>query len=191
MKIIVGLGNPTKKYSLTRHNVGFLAIDKIADTFFVKLKKSDRFGSLIGEGSFRGEKIFLMKPLAYMNLSGGPVSAFAGEKNIDSEDIMVVCDDIYLDLGKIRIRKSGSSGGHKGLKSVIENLGTNKFARIKIGIGQDEEGAGLSEYVLKKFSKKDFILVGKVLDVVADAVKTYLADGINIAMTRFNGLKIC
>jgi len=190
VKLISGLGNPTKKYRMTRHNVGFLAIDRIAKDLSIKLKKSFS-SSLIGKGSFESEKIILLKPLTFMNLSGEAIARLAKKKRIKPEEVIVICDDINLGLGKIRIRKSGGSGGHNGLKSIIEKLGTNQFQRMRIGIGsQGAGGRDLSDYVLEEFGKREFGLIDKVLDVVSEAIKTYLAEGIDMAMTRFNNVEI-
>jgi len=190
VKLISGLGNPTRKYRMTRHNIGFLAIDKIAEALSVKFKKNS-FSSLTGKGSFGSEKIILLKPLTFMNLSGEAIAPFARKKRIKPEEIIVICDDINLDLGEIRIRKSGGSGGHNGLKSIIEKLGTNQFQRMRIGIGSEETGdRDLSNYVLEEFGKREFGLIDKVLDAASEAIKTYLAEGIDIAMTRFNNIEL-
>lgn len=190
MKLISGLGNPTRKYRLTRHNIGFLAIDRIAKNLSIRLKKSSSFSSLIGEGNFRGEKIILLKPLTFMNLSGEVIRTIARKRRISTEEIMVICDDVNLDLGKIRIRKSGTSGGHNGLKSIIKNLDTERFPRLRIGIGKGSQHKALLEYVLRKFSRRELILVDKILDVVSEAIKVYLAEGIETAMSRFNNVLV-
>ena len=189
MKLIIGLGNPTRKYKFTRHNIGFLAIDRIAKDFSIKLQEA-RFSSLIGEKNVSGEKIVLMKPLTFMNLSGEAVRAAKGKTKAKFEDIIVICDDVNLDLGRLRIRKSGSSGGHNGLKSIIEHLGTNEFARLRIGINTGKKICDLSEYVLEEFGEKELKVVDKILDVVSDAVKVYIGKGAETTMTNFNKLLI-
>ena len=185
MKLIIGLGNPTPEYRFTRHNAGFLAIDRIAKDFSIKLKKS-LFSSLIGENDISGEKIILMKPLTFMNLSGEAVSLVINKKKINLEDIVIICDDTNLDLGRLRIRKFGTSGGHNGLASVIEHIGTNEFARLRIGINTQKKIKDLSEYVLEEFSERELKVIDKVLGAVSDATRVYLEKGIDIAMTNFN-----
>jgi len=184
VKLISGLGNPARKYRLTRHNVGFLAVDRIAGDLSIVLRKNRKSGSLIGEGSYKSEKVLLQKPLTFMNLSGKALRAVAEAKRIDPNRIMIICDDVSLDLGKIRIRRSGSSGGHNGLKSAIEYLGTSYFPRIRIGIGR--EGADLTDYVLGKFDKEELDRIDEILDVVSKAVRAYLAEGIESAMNKYN-----
>jgi len=190
VKLIVGLGNPTKKYKLTRHNVGFLVIDRIAEELSINLRKTS-FSSLIGRTNFDGEELLVAKPLTFMNLSGGAVRSISSYKRIDPEDILVVCDDINLGLGRIRIRKSGGSGGHNGLASIIENLDTQEFPRLRIGIGtQNIEDKDLSEYVLEKFSKKELGSIDKILDVATQAVKVFVNESAESAMNKFNDINI-
>lgn len=191
MRLITGLGNPGRRYRNTRHNVGFLAIDKIAKDLSIRLRPASRSlmrrSSILGQGEFNGEKIILLEPQTYMNLSGTDIGPLADEKRIAPEDIIVICDDINLELGRIRIRKSGGSGGHNGLKSIIENLGTENFPRLRIGIYTEGfTDKNLTKYVLDEFNKEERILLDKILGVVSEAVKVYLADGIEAAMNKFN-----
>ena len=136
MYIIVGLGNPEKKYDNTRHNTGFVAIDRIADDYGIDIAES-RFKALVGRGVIEGEKVVLMKPMTYMNLSGEAIRAAVDYFKVDPmTQVCVIYDDTSMDVGKVRIRKKGSAGGHNGIKSIISHLGTDVFARVKIGIGE-------------------------------------------------------
>jgi len=187
MKLISGLGNPTRKYRMTRHNVGFMVIDRLAEDLSVRLRKSIRLSSFMGEGSAEGEKVVLQKPLTFMNLSGRAVGAAARKKGLDAGDILVVCDDVNLELGRMRMRRSGSSGGHNGLKSIIEGLATDRFQRLRIGIGKDTSGErDLSGYVLDKFDKRELTLLEGILEAASEAVMVYLTEGIESAMTKYN-----
>jgi len=164
-----------------------LAVDRIAGDLSIVLKKNRKFGSLIGEGSYKDEKVLLQEPLTFMNLSGKALRAVAEAKKIDSGQIMIICDDANLDFGKIRIRRSGSSGGHNGLKSAIEYLATDGFPRIRIGIGREgEPGEDLTDYVLGKFDKEELNRIDEILDKVCRTVRLYLSDGIEAAMNKFN-----
>ena len=135
MKLVVGLGNPGPRYASTRHNVGFEVITRLAEKHGLKAKES-RHNSLIARGIIAGEKVFLQQPLTFMNLSGTAIKPLALQLEIDFKDILVIVDDLDLPLGRIRVRSSGGSGGHNGLKSIIETLGTNEFPRLRIGIGR-------------------------------------------------------
>jgi len=191
MKLISGLGNPTRKYRNTRHNVGFLAIDRIAADLSIKLKKNTRFSSFLGEGVSDGENVILQKPLTFVNLSGEAVSSAARMEGLGPGDILVICDDVNLDLGRIRIRPAGSAGGHNGLKSVIERLGSDQFHRLRIGVGPNRASeGGLSEYVLDKFSKDETDCLDKVLDAASSAIALYLKEGIDSAMNKYNSMTI-
>jgi PTH1 family peptidyl-tRNA hydrolase len=190
VKLITGLGNPTRKYRMTRHNVGFLALDRIANDLSVCFRKSLMFGSFTGEGRVGGQRVYLLKPLKFMNLSGRVLGPYARKKGIKPDELIVICDDVNLDLGRIRIRKSGSSGGHNGLKSIIEALGTEEFARLRIGIGGTKAGANLSDYVLDEFRREELILMDKVLGAVSEAARSALTDGIENVMSKYNSVSI-
>ena len=187
MKLISGLGNPGRRYRYTRHNVGFLAVDRIAKDLSIRLRKSRTLGSLIGEGNYKDDRIILQEPLTFMNLSGRALKAVAEARGIDTDRIVVVCDDVNLSFGKIRVRKSGSSGGHNGLKSAIEHLQTDLFPRIRIGVGREGiAGSDLTDYVLGKFERDELERIDEILSMVCEAVRTYLSDGIETAMNQFN-----
>ena len=155
MYIIVGLGNPSKEYEGTRHNVGFDVIDAIADKYNISV--TDRKNrAFCGKGIIAGQKVLLAKPQTYMNLSGESVRGLVDYYKIDEEtELLVIFDDISLDVGQLRIRKKGSAGGHNGIKNIIANLGTNGFQRIKVGVGEKPKEYDLADYVLGHFSKAE------------------------------------
>ncbi len=189
MKLIIGLGNPGAEYKWTRHNVGFEAIDKFAYDFNINLNKN-KFKSIYGEGIIHNEKVLLIKPLTYMNLSGECVRDFFNfYKDLSLNDIIVLCDDINLPLGAIRIRKKGSDGGQNGLKNIIYQLGTEDFPRIRIGIGKKPEGYNLANYVLGKFSKNEDENIINGITLATEALQVFIKDkekGLENAMNIFN-----
>ena len=185
MKVIVGLGNPGTKYAGTRHNIGFDTVTALADKYSIKLKDK-KFNGLIGEGFIEGEKIMLVQPQTYMNLSGECVGLIAGFYKLDAEDIIVICDDINLDTGRLRIRAKGSAGGHNGLKNIIAHLGTEAFPRIRIGVGEKTEGWDLADYVLARFSGEDEATMRKAIKNAVGAVETWISYDIGKAMNLYN-----
>ena len=185
MKLIVGLGNPGRVYRYTRHNVGFLIIEEFAKEYKVKIKTKE-YGSLIGEGKIAGEDVMVLMPVTYMNLSGKAVSEAVKERHVEVRDLLVICDDINLKLGTIRIRTRGSAGGHKGLASIIDDLGTGDFARLKVGIATEAVKGDITEYVLSPFRKKDRKKIKEVVAVAEDAVFLWIKGGPEIAMNKYN-----
>ncbi|MGN0514502.1 MAG: aminoacyl-tRNA hydrolase [Lachnospiraceae bacterium] len=185
MKIIVGLGNPEKKYDGTRHNIGFAVLDRIADKYNISMDIKKHKG-LCGKGSIEGEKVVLVKPLTYMNLSGECVRAVADFYKAGPQDILVIFDDISLEPGKIRIRAKGSAGGHNGIKSIIAHLGSEQFARIKCGIGEKPKGYDLADYVLGHFSKDELEIIDSGIQRAQEACACILTQGIDAAMNKFN-----
>lgn len=185
MKVIVGLGNPGTKYAGTRHNIGFDTVTALADKYSIKLKDK-KFNGLIGEGFIEGEKVMLVQPQTYMNLSGECVGLIAGFYKLDAEDIIVICDDINLDTGRLRIRAKGSAGGHNGLKNIIAHLGTEAFPRIRIGVGEKTEGWDLADYVLARFSGEDEATMRKAIKNAVGAVETWISYDIGKAMNLYN-----
>jgi len=185
MKVIVGLGNPGTKYAGTRHNIGFDTVTALADKYSIKLKDK-KFNGLIGEGFIEGEKVMLVQPQTYMNLSGECVGMIAGFYKLDAEDIIVICDDINLDTGRLRIRAKGSAGGHNGLKNIIAHLGTEAFPRIRIGVGEKTEGWDLADYVLARFSGEDEATMRKAIKNAVGAVETWISYDIGKAMNLYN-----
>ncbi|MCM8783576.1 MAG: aminoacyl-tRNA hydrolase [Candidatus Omnitrophica bacterium] len=183
MKLVVGLGNPGERYKHTPHNLGFLVIDELAKEIKIKLKKANKFEW--GQFEFDKEKIFLMKPLTFMNLSGRAVVDFVNKKGINVKDMLVICDDINLPWGKIRIRQKGSDGGHLGLRSVIGEIKTQDFPRLRIGIGKPGL-EDLSKYVLEKFTPSDAREIKKILGVIREVIFFFLKNGLEKTMSRFN-----
>ena len=184
--IVVGLGNPGREYENTRHNCGFDAIDKIADKYGCDMKKL-RFKSLTGECRISGSKCLLMKPSTFMNLSGQAVVQAMNFYKVEPEQIIVIFDDISLDVGKMRIRQKGSDGGHNGMKNIIYLCGSDKFPRIKLGVGKKPHPEyDLKDWVLGKFSQSDRKLIEGVLDNTVEAVELMIADRTSDAMQKFN-----
>ena len=184
MKLIVGLGNPGLRYRNTRHNAGFLAVDNFAKANKVKIDRK-RFGSLFHKMVFNKEEILLLKPQTFMNNSGEAVKAVVSDFAVSLNDILVVCDDINLELGIIRFRAQGSSGGHKGLKSVIEKLDNKNFNRLRIGIGAKSRGT-LTEHVLSGFRPEEKKSLKEIVRISAYAIEVWIRDGIEASMNEFN-----
>lgn len=186
MYLIVGLGNPGREYEHTRHNVGFDSIDKISSRYNIDLNRT-KFKGMYGEGFINGEKVILLKPLTYMNLSGESVGEIANFYKIKSEDIIVIYDDVDLEVGRIRIRKKGSSGGHNGIKSILYHLVNEDFTRIKLGVGKAERD--MISHVLGKFNVGDREKVEGVLNCTLDIVDTIIKEGADSAMNKYNNFK--
>lgn len=185
MHLIVGLGNPTKQYEGTRHNVGFETIDRIAAENQIRVEEK-KHKALYGSGYIEGEKVILAKPQTFMNLSGESVRELSDYYKIPAENIIVIYDDISLDVGQLRIRKKGSAGGHNGIKNIIANLGTDVFPRIKIGVGEKPKKYDLADYVLGHFSKEDRELMEEGYDRADHAVGMILNGEIEAAMNQYN-----
>lgn len=185
MKIIVGLGNPEKKYDGTRHNIGFAVLDRIADEYNISMDIK-RHKGLCGKGTIEGEKVVLVKPLTYMNLSGECVREVVDYYKLGSEDVLVIFDDISLDAGKIRLRAKGSAGGHNGIKSIISHLKTEQFPRIKCGVGDKPKGYDLADYVLGHFSKEEMPLIDEGISHAVKAAACTISEGIDTAMNKYN-----
>lgn len=183
--LVVGLGNPTAKYDKTRHNAGFMCIDYIAKELGAEIKKS-KFDALYSEAILDGKKILLIKPQTYMNLSGESVSKFVSFYKIPAENVLVISDDISLDVGKIRIKRKGTHGGHNGLRNIIDLLGKDDFPRIKVGVGNKPSDWNLSDWVLSKFSSTELDTIKNVMENVYDAIKLIICGEIDKAMNKFN-----
>jgi PTH1 family peptidyl-tRNA hydrolase len=193
MKVICGLGNPGDRYRLTRHNVGFRVVDLLAD----------RWG-LTGQGKVREGaarlnvdlpepigRVLLVKPMRYMNLSGGPLKAAMRQTDMDpATDLLVVTDDVDLPLGRIRLRREGSAGGHNGLRDIISALGGNEFSRLRVGIGRPGSARATVDHVLATFSSKERELADEAIATAADAAERWLRDGLDEAMNEYNGLDL-
>lgn len=186
MFIIAGLGNPTREYEGTRHNVGFDVIDRLAARYNIDVDVK-KHRALIGKGMIAGQKVILAKPQTYMNLSGESIRSILDYYKVDPEtELIVIYDDISLEPGKIRIRKKGSAGGHNGIKNIIAQLGTQNFQRVKVGVGEKPKGWDLADYVLGHFSKEDRGLVDDALKRVAGAVELMVQGEVDQAMNQFN-----
>lgn len=186
MKLIVGLGNPGRKYENTRHNMGFMVLDRLSDNFQIDIDK-DVFHGLLGKGKMFGEDILLFKPTTFMNLSGQAVVEVMNFFKVSLDDLLVVCDDMALDVGAIRLRLKGSSGGQKGLQNIIDLLGSEDFKRLRVGIGRPEYDT--IDYVLGKPSEDERPLILDALDNAVEAIKVFLKVGFEKAMNDFNSLK--
>ncbi|HVA01667.1 MAG TPA: aminoacyl-tRNA hydrolase [Terriglobia bacterium] len=185
MKLIVGLGNPGREYDLTPHNLGFMAVERLAETCGVKFSRHEA-RSISASAEIEGERVVLAKPQTFMNLSGQAVSGLLRQRNASAEDVIVLVDDVDLPFGSLRIRRRGSAGGHNGLKSIIGALGTDQFVRVRMGAGPDKVVEDLVSYVLAPFRKKDLKIVAELADQAAEAVRIILKEGPEKAMNLFN-----
>ena len=186
MFIIAGLGNPTKQYEGTRHNVGFEVIDRISEKYNIDVDAKEH-RALIGKGIIQGQKVILAKPQTYMNLSGESVRSLLDYYKVDEEhELIVIYDDIDLEPGQLRIRKKGSAGGHNGIKHIIQQLGTQTFVRIKVGVGAKPKGWDLADHVLGRFGSNERKLVEEAQERACKAVEMILADSVDAAMNQFN-----
>ena len=186
MYIIVGLGNPGREYQNTRHNIGFQVIDAIAEKNNISVKEK-KYKALIGKGVVAGQKVLLVKPRTYMNLSGESVREVIDYYKIDEkEELIVISDDISMDVGQIRIRKKGSAGGHNGLKNIILHLGHDQFERIKMGVGEKPQGYDLADYVLGHFTQMEQEILQDSIARASQAVETIMTEGVDQAMNRYN-----
>lgn len=189
MFVIIGLGNPGKKYENTRHNAGFISIDALADKYGISISEK-KHKALCGSGVIEGNKVLLVKPQTFMNLSGESVRSVMDFYKIDpEEDMLVIYDDISLAPGNIRIRKKGSAGGHNGIKSIIAHAGTQNFMRIKVGVGEKPSGWDLADYVLGHFSEEDNTKLKEIMPDVIQAATLMVQGDVDKAMNDFNAKK--
>lgn len=184
MKLIVGLGNPGKEYEKTRHNMGFMVIDNFAKSLNFEINK-EKFNGLYGETFLGDEKIILLKPLSFMNLSGTVIKKYVDYFNVNIEDVLIISDDLDLSFLDYRLRLFGSSGGHNGLKSIEQNLGTNRFKRFRIGISNDKR-IDTSDYVLGKFSKEDIEKIDKFLPKTVQILEDVVKLSFEKVMSKYN-----
>ena len=187
IRLIVGLGNPGSKYRYTPHNVGFEVVDRLADRHHGEFRDSRRFRSAVAAVTIADQNVHLMQPATFMNLSGEAVAPFARYRGIEPGEILVVCDDINLPLGKIRLRREGSAGGHKGLTSIIQMLGNNGIPRLRIGIDAGEPVDDLTEYVLKPWWGERREAMEHICECAADAIERIFGAGFAKAASEFNG----
>jgi peptidyl-tRNA hydrolase, PTH1 family len=183
--LIVGLGNPGKKYQNNRHNVGFMTLNRLANRLGVTFSRFEH-KSIITKGEYLGKKIFLAKPQTYMNNSGQSVSPLIRFYKIPLCNLLIVYDDVDLQFGSIRMRPKGSSSGQKGMASIINQLGSQEFPRLRIGIDRPPNRTQAANYVLQDFSKHEFTILDEILEIATDSILTFIEEGIEIAMTKFN-----
>lgn len=184
MQMIVGLGNPGKKYADTRHNVGFKTVDLLAETVGIEISKRS-FGARLGRGELAGKPVLLLKPWQYMNCSGQPVADAVGFYKLRLCDVLVVLDDMWLEPGQVRVRAKGTAGGHNGLNDVLEKLGTQNVFRLRIGIGRSTADDSV-DYVLGKPGQSETVLINEGIGKAKDAAVCWLTEGIETAMTKYN-----
>ena len=188
MKLIVGLGNPGREYERTRHNVGFAVVERLAErvgaAFRRNLRVAARSCRVAPEG---GGEWLLVEPLTYMNCSGDAVAPLMRRHGLGPADLLAVVDDAALPAGRLRVRSGGSAGGHNGLKSLIERIGTDEFARVRIGVGRDPAGRDLKDHVLSRFAPDERELIAEAVEKAADAVGVWACEGVDRAMNQFNG----
>lgn len=185
VKLIVGLGNPGPEYRNTRHNVGFCVADLLAERFKTGFDR-EKYNGLLADAVIEGERALFLKPMTFMNLSGECAARAMRYQGLTPEDLLVVVDDVNLPLGKLRLRTSGSAGGHNGLISIIQHLGTDAFARLRLGVGRSDAGKQLRDHVLGRFTPSEKEPVDDMVKQAADAVECFIRNGITPAMNRFN-----
>lgn len=186
MKLIVGLGNPGPAYKNTRHNLGFTVVDSLREDFRGNFKKDAKSGALKAKLNYQEKDFMLCKPLSYMNLSGGTVLKLMRENKLKPQDLLVVCDDVNLELGRIKVKAQGSAGGHKGLASIIQSLSSERFSRLKIGVSAPRGQKDISDYVLSHFSKDEQRLMRDTVEKAKDALLCWLENGIDKTMSKYN-----
>ena len=184
MKLVVGLGNKGREYENTRHNMGFMLVDRYLQYKNITDRFKEKFNAIYIETTINNEKVIFIKPMTYMNNSGIAVRAFVDFYKLNSEDVLVISDDLDLDLGKFRLRRNGSSGGHNGLKSIISHLGTDNFKRLRIGISNDKDD--VINYVLSKFSKKELNEIDTMFDTLVDVLDDYFVMDFTSLMSKYN-----
>ncbi|WP_073997728.1 aminoacyl-tRNA hydrolase [Anaerococcus urinomassiliensis] len=189
MYFIVGLGNPGRQYENTRHNVGFLTIDYLANKHNIDVKKS-KFKALYGQGEISGQKVMLIKPQTYMNNSGEAVRDFRNFYKFEEDKLIVIVDDIDIDFGKIRIKQKGSAGTHNGMKSIIYQLQYDTFPRIKVAVGKKPDYMDLANFVLSGFSEKEVEIIREEIKLASQSIETLLESGIDKAMNKFNSINL-
>ncbi|MCO5044877.1 MAG: aminoacyl-tRNA hydrolase [Kiritimatiellae bacterium] len=186
MKVVIGLGNPGPEYARTRHNVGFDVVDHLARKMDAEFRMSSRFPAELAEGTLEGERVLLVKPQTFMNRSGEAAGPLLRKKGVSPADVFVIVDDVDLPVGRLRLRKDGSAGGHNGLKSLIEHFGTDQFPRVRIGIGRQADRDTV-QHVLGRFSPDEALVMEGTMQRAAEAVAAALRSGMDRAMTEFNG----
>ena len=189
MFLIVGLGNPGTEYAATRHNIGFDMVTYLSDKYGIALRSKEG-KAIVGKGVIEGQKVMLVQPQTYMNLSGESVRALMDYYKLTTDEIVIIYDDISMPVGQVRIRPKGSAGGHNGIKSIIAHLGTQEFPRIKIGVGAKPENGDLVKYVLGRFSKEDDAKIRDVFALAEEGLLAILQEDVKAAMNAVNGKKV-
>ena len=189
MEMIVGLGNPGTKYAATRHNIGFDMITYLCDRYGIRLRDKEGF-ALTGKGRIDGQPVLLVQPQTYMNESGRSVRALKDYYKLEDENILILCDDIHLEVGQIRVRKKGSAGGHNGLKSIIAHLGTDGFARVRMGVGETPEHRDQISHVLGRFTREEESYLRDIFALTEKAVLLAIKGDIDEAMNQVNGIRL-
>jgi len=189
VKLIVGLGNPGAQYAATRHNIGFRVVHRIAQQCGVALK-TRRAEALVGQGAIEGSPVLLVLPQTFMNRSGVSVRQLCEALRIGIGELLVVCDDVHLPLGAVRMRESGSAGGHNGLQSVIDAMGSDRFARLRIGVGEPVDGQPMKEYVLEPMPTAEHGMTEQSIEEAAQACRTWVLEGAEAAMNRWNAKRV-
>lgn len=187
MKIVVGLGNPGSKYAGTRHNVGFSVIDELAERYAIKVE-TKKHKALIGKGVYEGEQVILAMPQTYMNLSGESVREIMNFYKCTADDLIVVYDDIDLAVGRLRVRERGSAGGHNGMKNIIQQIGSQDFVRVRVGIGSRPAQMELADYVLSRFGKNELESIRQSCAYACDAISMIITDTAVSAMNKYNAM---
>ena len=187
MRLVVGLGNPGANYSKTRHNVGFMVLDEVADVFAIAVEKTRPFPDLLyGRGLIDGVDTILAKPMAFMNRSGPPVQSISHYYRILCQEMLVIHDDVDLAFGRLKIKMKGGDGGHKGVRSLIQALGRDEFIRLRIGVGRSEEKINTTDHVLGRFKPEEKEVLGRIIVKAREAVVTILTQGTEEGMNRFH-----
>lgn len=189
--LIVGLGNPGAQYQNTRHNIGFMVIEQLLDTWNIQVKTERSMKAVVGTGWIETHKVVIAQPTTYMNLSGEAVYQLSQYYKIPMEQLLVVCDDVAIPYGSIRLRPSGSDGGQKGIRSIIQSFGHSKdFTRLRVGVGSAPPKMDLADYVLSRFSPDERVCLPDILKTSAQAIISWMAEGSEKTMTAFNGLRL-
>ncbi len=189
MFLIAGLGNPGTEYAATRHNIGFDMVTYLGDQYHIPLRSREN-KAIVGKGIIGGQKVMLAQPQTFMNLSGESIRALLDYYKTDREKLIIIYDDISLPVGQVRVRPKGSAGGHNGIKNIIQHLGTEEFARIRIGVGAKPEGGDLVKHVLGRFSREEEDMIRDVFALAEEALLTIMNEDVAAAMNRVNGKKI-
>jgi len=185
VKLVLGLGNPGEYYRLTRHNIGFLIIERIAQEYKLQISQN-RFHSIIGEGSINGKRVVIAKPLTYMNLCGKAARKLLAHFKMDTKGLIVVHDDLDMEFGKIKIKEKGGHGGHNGVGSIITALGVKEFTRLKVGIGRPNNNRGVTDYVLSSFNSEQLDVLPDLIDLAGRAIVSLITRGVRVSMNEFN-----